>query len=102
MMHVVEILLPLTDNEGRPFQASAFGGVRDELTKRFGGLTAFMRSPARGLTERDGNIVKDEIVIFEVMTEALERDWWNHYRCHLEREFRQDEIVIRALEIERL
>jgi len=39
--------------------------------------------------------VHDEIVVFEVMTEALDAGWWN-YRLQLERDFRQDEIVVRA------
>jgi hypothetical protein len=40
--------------------------------------------------------VHDEIVVFEVMTEALDVSWWGRYRLLLEREFRQDQIVIRA------
>ena len=40
--------------------------------------------------------VHDEIVVFEVMTEKLDVSWWASYRRHLEREFRQDQIMIRA------
>jgi Domain of unknown function (DUF4186) len=40
--------------------------------------------------------VHDEIVVFEVMTEALDARWWSNYRLQLERDFRQDEIVVRA------
>jgi hypothetical protein len=40
--------------------------------------------------------VHDEIVVFEVMTEALDAAWWGNYRSQLERDFRQDQIVIRA------
>ena len=37
----------------------------------------------------------DEIVVFE-MTEALDARWWRNYRLQLERDFRQDKIVVRA------
>jgi hypothetical protein len=39
-MYLVQILLPVYDNDGRPFPASSYADVRRELTERFGGLTA--------------------------------------------------------------
>jgi hypothetical protein len=95
-MHLIEILLPLHDNGGQPFEAEKYAEVRQHLTKQFGGLTAFTRSPAQGTTTDSGRPVHDEIVVFEVMTETLDVSWWGGYRLHLEREFRQDQIVIRA------
>jgi hypothetical protein len=59
-------------------------------------LTAFTRSPAQGTTTESGEPVHDEIVVFEVMTETLDVPWWGSYRLRLEREFRQDQIVVRA------
>jgi hypothetical protein len=101
-VHLVELLLPLTDNEGKPFEAKLYAAVRSELTNRFGGVTAFSRSPAKGSFREDGEVVHDDIVVYEVMTKSLDRDWWKTYRQTLERAFRQDEIVIRAVEIKRL
>ena len=95
-MHLVEILLPLNDNSGRPFRAEKYAEVREHLTERFGGLTAFSRSPAQGTTSDRGKTVHDEIIVFEVMTETLDAAWWRSYRLQLERDFRQDEIVVRA------
>ena len=95
-MHLVEILLPLHDNRGQPFEPQKYAEVRQHLTEHFGGLTAFTRSPAQGTTTESGRPVHDEIVVFEVMTEALDVSWWGRYRLLLEREFRQDQIVIRA------
>jgi hypothetical protein len=95
-MHLVEILLPLYDNSGQSFEAEKYAEVRQQLTERFGGLTAFTRSPAQGTTTESGKPVHDEIVVFEVMTESLDVSWWENYRLRLEREFRQDQIVIRA------
>ena len=71
-MHLVEILLPLQHNHGRSFGAEKFDAVRKDLTDRFGGLTAFARSPGQGTTTDKGKPVHDEIVVFEVMTETLD------------------------------
>jgi hypothetical protein len=102
-MHLIEILLPLADNEGKPFAADLHGQVRDELVEHFGGVTAFTRSPAEGLWKEGGEASgRDDIVIFEVMSDWLDRGWWRGYRTELERRFRQDEIVVRAREFELL
>lgn len=102
-MNVIEIFLPLYDKGGRRFGAEPFAQVREELVERFGGLTAFSRSPAEGLWEpEDGERSRDDIVIFEVMARDLDRGWWRDYRATLERRFGQDEILIRSSAVERL
>jgi len=102
-MHLIEILLPLYDNEGRRLPAELFGKVREELVEHFGGLTAFTRSPAEGLWKADdGERMRDEVVIFEVMADWIDRSWWRNYRSELEKSFAQQEVVVRAREVERL
>ena len=97
--YLIQILLPLLDNEGQPFPHSDYRRVRSELTERFGGLTAFTRAPAEGLWEENGETARDDIVMFEVMTSELDPAWWTRYRRRLEACFRQDSIVIRAQEM---
>ena len=46
-MYLIQLLLPLYDNEKQPFSRSYFEAVRNELTNQFGGVTAFVRSPAQ-------------------------------------------------------
>jgi len=102
-MHVIEILLPLRDKEGTPFPRSALDRVRHELTNQFGGVTAHLRAPAAGAWKDDeGGVERDDVVIVEVMADALDRGWWADYRRELETRFRQDEILIRATTCERL
>jgi len=36
------------------------------------------------------------------MVERLDRAWWSDYRSELEKTFRQDEIVVRALGCQRI
>lgn len=102
-MYLLQLLLPLRDNQGRPFPRAELDRVRGELTGRFGGVTAFLQSPAAGLwKDGEGEVARDEVVIFEVMADELDRGWWAAYRRELEGRFRQEELVVRALGMERL
>ena len=99
-MHLIQLLRPLYDNDGAVLPRTLFDGVREELSGRFGGLTAFTRAPAEGLWRDEGKAQHDDIVIFEVMADSLDRDWWRAYRRELESRFRQEELVIRVQDIE--
>jgi hypothetical protein len=100
-MHLVQLLLPLYDNAGQPFDQTPFASVREELTQRFGGVTAYMRSPATGLWKKEaGSVDRDEVVTVEVMVENLDRDWWRQYCRELAGSFRQECLIVRAIAIE--
>jgi hypothetical protein len=102
-MHLVQLLLPLYDNEGRPQDPALFGAVRAELARRFGGLTAYTRAPAEGLWRDEGRgTQRDDIVVLEVMADVLDRIWWGEYRARLERDFRQEVVVVRSHPVETL
>jgi hypothetical protein len=97
-MYLVQILLPVYDNEGQAFDTREYVTLRSELADRFGGVTAYTRAPARGVWKDDaGGTTRDDIVIFEVMTDELDREWWTSFRRDLERRFRQESVVVRAL-----
>lgn len=103
IIHLVQLLLPLYDNAGRVFAAAHYTAIRDELTERFGGLTAYSRAPAQGLwQEPEGPPKRDDIIVYEVMTDSLDRDWWRDFRQKLERRFVQDQLIVRSQEVERL
>ena len=102
-MNLVQLLLPVYDRGGARFPQDSYDRVAAELTDRFGGLTAYVRAPAAGLWEESpGRTKRDDIVVYEVMVDALDPAWWATYRKELERRFDQDELVIRAQEIRRL
>jgi hypothetical protein len=93
----------LYDNTGEAFPPDHYAAVRTELTDRFGGLTAYTRAPAQGIwNESDGPPRRDDIVVYEVMADTLDRAWWTQFRRTLERRFAQDELVIRSQVVERL
>lgn len=98
-MHLIQILLPLYDNTHHPFAVDKFEQVRKELVDRFGGLTAYVRSPATGLwRDTPFTAVRDEIVIYEIMTADLDLVWWAEYKEDLSLRFHQTKLVIRAME----
>jgi hypothetical protein len=101
-MHLVQIILPLRSNAGEKLPRALFDDTQQELARRFGGVTAFTRSPAEGLWETQRALKEDDVVLYEVMADALDRDWWEVYRARLEARFGQKEIVVRAHEMERL
>ena len=101
--HLVQVLLPLRAGDGTDVPAERFAEVRGELTERFGGVTAYTRSPATGLWKRsDADVQRDQVVMIEVVVDVFDRDWWSQYRARLEQRFGQQEIHARATPIERI
>ena len=99
-MHLIHVLLPLSDNTGKPLPGKLFRAVAAELTDTFGGLTAHTRAPAEGLWKEDASETeRDEIVIYEVMAEELDAKWWGKYRQRLEKRFKQEKVIVRAQEV---
>ncbi len=101
MAHLVQILLPRND-QAHPLPNKLFEQVRVELTRKFGGVTVYSRSVAEGLWSPSADVfVHDEMVLFEVMTDVMQPDWWRAYRRELEQRFEQIEVVVRDHEITR-
>ena len=102
-MHLIQLLLPLHDNDGRAFSPDYFTQVRGELTERFGGVTAFIRAPAVGLwKDSPVDTNRDQVVMFEVLAEQLDTNWWSLYRKQLQDKFRQEEILMWAASVTKL
>lgn len=96
-MYLVQILLPVYDNSSKGFSSNYYSVVRKELADKFGGITTYTRSPAVGLwKENDYKIVKDDIVIFELMVPEVDFEWWRGYKLKLEELFEQEVIVVRS------
>jgi hypothetical protein len=96
-MHLIQLLLPLYGNDKKAMPRELFEQVRDELIERFGGLTAYTRAPVSGLwQEQGGRTTHDDLVIYEVMSDRLDEEWWRRYRKDLEARFAQEALVVRA------
>ena len=101
--YLVQVLLPTHRRSGTPIASEEFARVRVELTERFGGVTAYSRSPATGLWKRDDEqIERDQVIMIEVVVEEFDPRWWEEYRKDLERRFGQEEVHARALAMEQI
>ena len=103
MAALIQILLPLCDNEHQPLPEELHAQVKWELTEKFGGLTAYVHSPAEGHWQGSGGTKQpDDMIMYEVMTPTADAAWWADYRQELEMRFRQEEVMIRTMTIQRL
>ena len=101
-MVLIQLLLPTTRISATDAMA-ILTETRRELAARFNGVTAYVRSPAKGLwSAPDGHTEADDVVMVEVVTQQFERPWWRTYAATLARRFRQDTIHVRALPVELL
>jgi hypothetical protein len=99
-MVLIQLLLPATGKTGARTM-TALAETRRELVERFKGVTAYVRSPAKGLwTAPDGHTEADDVVMVEVVTDTFDRPWWRSYSVTLAERFAQKTIHVRALPIE--
>lgn len=96
-MHLVELFLPCERGDGSPVPEGELQQIVSDMADRFGGVTAFTRSPARGLWKNASEVEEDRIVIVEVMVEDLDMSWWRNYRARLEEQLQQKHVLIRAM-----
>lgn len=96
-MHLVQILLPCADSEGQPFPREDFDQVKEALAQGFDGVTVYLQAPAEGLWSDGPSTHRNDIVIFEVMTDKIDVKDWQRRRADLERQFRQEKVIIRYL-----
>ena len=101
-MVLIQVLLPTvgaTPDGG----LAALAQTRAELAERFRGLTAYLRSPAKGLwTAPDGHTEQDDVVMVEVVTDSFDRAWWRTYAATLAERFGQESIHVRAIPVDML
>jgi hypothetical protein len=96
-MYLIELFLPLADNQGSPFSQEQHNAVEHVLTEKFGGFTAYPRAPARGRWKAsESEQQHDDAIVYEVMVEELDVSWWQGYRKELEEAFRQERLLIRS------
>jgi hypothetical protein len=94
--YLIQILLPLYSNTGKHFSRVLYQKVEKELSRRFSGLTAYSRAPAKGLWRSGSETKRDDIIVYEVMVAKLDSTWWKAYRKNLEKRFRQNSVIVRA------
>jgi hypothetical protein len=104
-MVLIQLLLPTTFPNGASQEdaQTALAETRRELAESFDGVTAYVRSPAKGTwTAPDGRTEHDDVVMVEVVTDRFDRPWWRAYAASLAKRFRQDTIHVRATVVQLL
>jgi hypothetical protein len=98
-MYLIQLLLPAAaDGSGDDV---AVAETRRELVDRFGGITAYLQTPAHGVwTSPEGGRRHDHVVMVEVVASDFDRGWWRGYAAQLARRFAQDAIHVRAVQVE--
>ena len=101
-MVLIQVLLP-TNSATAADGLAPLAQTRAELTERFRGLTAYLRSPAKGSwTAPDGHTEQDDVVMVEVVTDSFDRGWWRTYAATLAKRFGQESIHVRAVPVDML
>jgi hypothetical protein len=102
-VHLIQVLLPARVSQHDQAEPDPVAKTRGELIETFGGLTAYLRTPALGVwTAPDGGHAQDEVVMVEVVAEHFDRAWWQEYSRRLARRFAQETIHVRAIQVELL
>jgi hypothetical protein len=102
-VYLIQLLLPAFLSQGDEAASNPVTQTRRELIEAFGGLTAYVRTPALGVwTSPEGERAHDEVVMVEVVAERFDRTWWREYTQRLARRFGQEAIHVRALQVDLL
>lgn len=97
-MVLIQLLLPTAVGAARRDATALLADTRRELADEFKGITAYVRSPAKGLwTSPDGRTEADDVVMMEIVAQTFNRQWWRHYAARLAARFDQETIHVRAL-----
>lgn len=96
---LVQFFLPLYDQKGKEFPDRYFNTIKAELTERFGGITFYFRSPVLGMWKPEQKVVKDELVVVEILAHRGVVSFFKNYKSVLEKKFKQDEIMMRLLNL---
>ena len=79
-MYLIQLLLPASVMPGGAAASEPVTQTRRELTEAFGGLTAYLRTPALGIwTSPEGGRAQDDVVMVEVVAEQFDCGWWREY-----------------------
>jgi hypothetical protein len=98
-----QLYLPLTYNDGRLIEEVKFDITRKEIVARFGGLTNTPPGfPLQGWWQSAGAVLRDDILVWTVLTQGDENGYFHNYKEVLKDRFAQDEIFIVKIPAEAL
>ncbi len=97
---LIQLFLPTTSENGKAFPGTYFHAVKQKLGKKFDSLSVYLKSPLIGNIKNDEpTLAKDTVLVYEVISDTVETDYWSQYQQFLQKQFKQDYIVIRCLDM---
>jgi hypothetical protein len=100
-MVLIQALLPVSASRSDAETDERVRRTRRELVEAFGGITAYLQTPAQGVwTSPDGQRERDAVVMVEIVTERFDRTWWQQYAAKLAARFQQEAIHVRAVTVD--
>ena len=97
---LMQLVLPTHNNAGEAFADQIWEDLKTRLVDKFGGVTAFRRSPAQGVwSPTPDRRASEDVFMVEVMTDALDVAWWAALQQEFEASLDQEHIIIRAIQV---
>lgn len=97
---LIQIFLPATSTKSKSYPQDLYDQLLQKLTTKFKGATSYQKSSVTGFWKNDeGKKEKDELIIFEVMSDEFDVDFWERYKEELKKAFKQKDIVIRCFDM---
>jgi inorganic pyrophosphatase len=99
----VQLFLPLLDPEGQLFAEKNFSDLASELKENFGGVTVYSHTPATGQWKQEnGKTVGDNLLVYEVLLSNPDKKYWVKLKARLEKQFRQQELLVLITKVQKL
>lgn len=101
-MHLVEVFLPTGYPNGDLIPQSIFDLIEGELREKFDGVVVYARKSARTLSRSHARQMEESLLVIEIVTDDLDKEWWKEFRHRTQALFHHDDLLIRATITERL
>jgi len=70
-MFEVQVLIPIVDNDGRPFTGEDHAAFEAALVDRFGGFTLFPSTAVGGWKDADGVLYNDRTRVYGIAVRSI-------------------------------
>jgi hypothetical protein len=96
-----EVLVPLADNDGRPFRWEKIERVGAALLDRFEGCRSQPLAPHSGQWRHRGAVYTEPLLLFtaDAPRDDDSLEWMASYKQRLKRQFRQIDIYVAVTEV---